>query len=133
LQKPGCKDHVRLLGHALMKQGRLQEAEEQIRFALSMEPQSPLLLEDLGSVLAMQNRFAEAIPCFEAAIKREPRLPLAHKKLGQALAALGKGEKPTGVSRVRELDTDKGGLPAPGAPAGRACRRSSGVAARHPA
>ena len=109
LQKPGCKDHVRLLGHALMKQGRLQEAEEQIRFALSMEPQSPLLLEDLGSIFAMQNRFAEAIPWFEAAIKREPRLPLAHKKLGQALAALGKGEEADQEFReYLELDTDKG-------------------------
>ena len=54
LLNPGCKDHIRLLGHALMKQGRLREAEEQIRFALSMEPKSPLLLEDLGSIFALQ-------------------------------------------------------------------------------
>jgi len=106
---PGCKDHIRLLGHALMKQGRLQEAEEQIRFALSMEPTSPLLLEDLGSVFALQGRFAEAIPWFEAAITQEPRLPLVHKKLGQALAALGKGEEADQEFReYLELDTDKG-------------------------
>jgi hypothetical protein len=30
---PGSHEHVRLLGHALMKQKRLPEAEEQIRFA----------------------------------------------------------------------------------------------------
>ncbi len=109
LLKPGCKDHIRLLGHALMKQGRLQEAEDQIRFALSMEPQSPLLLEDLGSIFAMQNRFAEAIPWFRAAIKREPRLPLIHKKLGQALAAIGRGEDADLEFReYLELDADKG-------------------------
>ena len=109
LLKPGCKDHIRLLGHALMKQGRLQEAEEQIRFALSMEPKSPLLLEDLGSIFALQDRFAEAIPWFEAAIKQEPRLPLVHKKLGQALAALGKGKEADQEFReYLELDTDKG-------------------------
>ena len=31
-QHPGCADHLRLLGHALMKQNRLSEAEEQLRF-----------------------------------------------------------------------------------------------------
>ena len=109
LLKPGCKDHIRLLGHALMKQGRLQEAEDQIRFALSMEPHSPLLLEDMGSVFALQSRFAEAIPWFENAIKQEPRLPLVHKKLGQALAALGKGKEADQEFReYLELDTDKG-------------------------
>ena len=90
---PGCKEHLRLLGHALMKQSRLTEAEEQIRFALSLEPEVPQLHEDLGSVLALQERFDEAVPCFEQAIRLEPRLPTAHKKLGQALVALGKGEE----------------------------------------
>ncbi|MSQ97905.1 MAG: sulfotransferase family protein [Xanthomonadales bacterium] len=109
LLNPGCKDHIRLLSHALMKQGRLKEAEDQVRFALSMEPKSPLLLEDLGSIFALQDRFAEAIPWFEAAIKHEPTLPLVHKKLGQALAALGKGKEADQEFReYLELDTDKG-------------------------
>ncbi|MGD9599809.1 MAG: sulfotransferase [Steroidobacteraceae bacterium] len=93
LQRPGCKEHLRLLGHALMKQGRLQEAEQQIGLALELDPQSPLLLEDIGSLFAMQGRYTEAIPWFEEAIKLEPRLPLAHRKLGQALAAIGRGKE----------------------------------------
>jgi tetratricopeptide (TPR) repeat protein len=105
---PGCKDHLRLLGHALMKQYRLTEAEEHIRFALSIEPDFALLIEDLGSVLAMQNRFEEAIPWFEKAIRLEPRLPLAHKKLGQALAALGRGQEADDSFReYLDLDSDK--------------------------
>ncbi len=91
-KSPGCADHLRLLGHALMKQNRLTEAEEQLRFALSLSPDFPQLHEDLGSVLAMQSRFEEAIPELERAIKLQPKLPLAHKKLGQALAAAGRGE-----------------------------------------
>ena len=91
-QSPGCTDHLRLLGHALMKQNRLAEAEEQLRFALSLDPDFPQLHEDLGSVLAMQNRFEEAIPELERAIQLQPRLPLAHKKLGQALVQVGRGE-----------------------------------------
>ena len=34
LAKPGCPDHLRLLSHALMKQKRLDEAEQQVRFAI---------------------------------------------------------------------------------------------------
>jgi tetratricopeptide (TPR) repeat protein len=90
-QHPGCTDHLRLLGHALMKQDRLTEAEEQLRFALSLDPDFPQLHEDLGSVLGLQSRFEEAISAFERAIQLQPALPLVHKKLGQALAAVGRG------------------------------------------
>jgi tetratricopeptide (TPR) repeat protein len=93
LRHPGCADHLRLLGHALMKQQRLTEAEEQLRLALSLQPDFPQLHEDLGSVLAMQSRFDEAIPAFEKAIALQPALPLAQRKLGQALAAVGRGEE----------------------------------------
>jgi tetratricopeptide (TPR) repeat protein len=91
LMNPGCADHLRLLGHSLMKQNRLHEAEEQLRLGLSLQPDFPQLHEDLGSVLAMQHKYEDAIPLLEKAIRLEPRLPLAHKKLGQALAAVGRG------------------------------------------
>ena len=104
-QSPGCTDHLRLLGHALMKQDRLAEAEEQLRFALSLDPDFPQLHEDLGSVLAMQDRFEEAIPELERAIQLQPRLPLAHKKLGQALVQVGRGEDADEAFQVY-LDSD---------------------------
>jgi tetratricopeptide (TPR) repeat protein len=88
---PGCSDHLRLLGHALMKQNRLAEAEEQLQFALSLDPVFPQLHEDLGSVLAMQSRFEEAVGAFEQAIKLQPALPLVQRKLAQVLAELGRG------------------------------------------
>jgi len=89
---PGCTDHIRLLSLALMKQDRAAEAEEQLRFALTLDADFPQLYEDLGSALAMQSRFEEAIPEFEKAIQLQPALPLAQKKLGQALASVGRGE-----------------------------------------
>jgi tetratricopeptide (TPR) repeat protein len=108
LANPGCPDHLRLLAHALMKQKRLDDALQQVRFALALEPDSPLLAEDLGSVFAMQGRYEDAIPCFEKAIRLEPRLPLVHKKLGQALAALGDGAAADReFEEYLELDTDK--------------------------
>ena len=75
-----------------MKQNRLTEAEERLRFALALDPDFPQLHEDLGSVLAMQGRFEDAVPVLERAIQLQPKLPLAHRKLGQALAKLGRGK-----------------------------------------
>lgn len=90
---PGCADHLRLLAHALQNQRRLSEAEEKLRFALSLKPKFPQLHEDLGSVLALQGRFDEAISSFEKAIQLDPTQALAHRKLGQALAMVGRGEE----------------------------------------
>lgn len=94
--KPGSVDHLRLLGHALMKQARHPEAEKTLRLAIGLKPDYPHLHEDLGSVLALQQRFEAAVPSFREAIRLEPRLPLVHKKLGQALAALGRGHEADG-------------------------------------
>lgn len=90
-EHPGCVDHLRLLGHALIKQKRAAEAEEQLRFALTLAPDFPQLHEDLGSALAMQAKYEEAIPAFEKAIELQPSLPLAKRKLGHALIAAGRG------------------------------------------
>lgn len=89
---PGCADHLRLLAHALQQQNRLEEAEKQLRFALSIKPNFPHLHEDLGGVLAMQQRYEEAIPSLEQAIQLDPTQAMAHKKLAQALAMVGRGE-----------------------------------------
>src|SRR5262245_29952504 len=110
-QSPGSVDHLRLLGHALGKQSRYEEAERTVRLALSLQPQFPHLHEDLGSLLALQQRFEEAIPCFQRAIELEPRLPLAHKKLGEALAALNRGqEADEAFEEFFELDPTKGNV-----------------------
>jgi tetratricopeptide (TPR) repeat protein len=89
---PGCADHLRLLGHALQKQGRLEEAEKQLRFALSLKPNFPQLHEDLGSVLGLRGQYEEAIASLEKAVQLDPTQARAHKKLAQALAVVGRGE-----------------------------------------
>ncbi len=90
-ENPGSVNHLRMLGHALMKQARYPEAEQIVRQALALKPDFPHLHEDLGSLLAMQQRFEDAVQSLERAIQLEPALPLARRKLGEALAALGRG------------------------------------------
>ena len=88
-QDPGSVGHLRLLGRALAMQSRFDEAEQTLRRALTLQPESAPLHEDLGGVLALQQRFELAVESFRAALALDPRLPLARKKLGQALAVLG--------------------------------------------
>lgn len=90
---PGCVDHLRLLAHTLSNQNRLGEAEQQLRFALSLDEELPHIRDELGSVLAKQSRFEEAVTHFESAIRLQPGLPMVHKKLAQALLELGRNEE----------------------------------------
>ena len=103
---------------ALTMQSRLEEAEQILRRALALRPESAPLHEDLGGVLAMQRRFEDAVASFQTAIRLDPQLPLARKKLGQALAALGRGA---------EADTALEGMVRAGSwpHAGGGCARSS--------
>ena len=89
-ENPSSLDHLRLLGHALIKQKRFDEAEERIRFAMALQPDVPQVHEDLGSVLAMKRQYSDAIGCFEKAIQLDPTLPSPYKKLAEALIQSGR-------------------------------------------
>ena len=91
LMEPASVQHLALLGRALATQGRFDEAAAQVKQAIALAPDLPLLHEDLGSVYARQGRHADAVPLFEKAIRLDPRQPSAHRKLAQALAAEGRG------------------------------------------
>jgi len=90
---PGSIQHLALLGRALAKQGRYDEAAAQLDHAIGLAPEMPLLYEDLGSVRAFQGQHDDAVGLFEKAIRLDPRQPSAHRKLGEALAAAGRGHE----------------------------------------
>ena len=93
LAHPGSVRHLALLGRALAKQGRLDEAEAELRRALAIAPDEAILHQDLGSVSMAGGRIHEAERMFRKAVALAPEAPLAHRKLGEALAALGRGEE----------------------------------------
>ena len=88
---PGSVRHFALLGRALAKQQRLDEAEGEVRRAIALAPEQAVLHEDLGTLFATRRRFEEAAAAYRRAIALAPEAPSAHKKLGSALAALGRG------------------------------------------
>jgi len=85
--------HLQLLGHALAKQEKFKEAEEQIEFALKIAPDYARLYEDLGNLKGLQRDYEAAIAAFRRALQLDPRLVTAHKRLAQTLIAAGKGDE----------------------------------------
>ena len=74
------------LGVALAGQGRIQEAEEHYRKALSIAPGSVDALNNLGNALSEQGRHEEAMVEFRKALGLNPRYAKAHNNLGLSLA-----------------------------------------------
>ena len=91
LMDPGSVQHLGMLGRALAKQGRFEEAAAQVYQAIDLAPELPLLYEDLGTVRLHQGRREDAVRLFHKAIRLNPRQASAHRKLGEALAAEGRG------------------------------------------
>jgi tetratricopeptide (TPR) repeat protein len=82
--------HMQLLVHALTRQEKFEEAEEQIEFALKITPDYARLYEDLGNLKGLQRDYESAITAFRRAVQLDPRLATAHKKLAQTLVAAGR-------------------------------------------
>tara|TARA_R110002096_G_scaffold266710_1_gene460249 strand:+ start:40497 stop:42515 length:2019 start_codon:yes stop_codon:yes gene_type:complete len=124
---PASIEHLRLLGHALQNQDKLDDAIEKFKLALNLAPKFAPLHEDLGSVLAIQGKFEDAIPCFEQAVKLDRKLTNAQKKLGQALAAVGRGKEADEVYEEYFKDEPGVGLVAQGVEHDRAGREQEAI------
>jgi tetratricopeptide (TPR) repeat protein len=75
-----------LLGMALLRQGKLSEAEKEFRLVLRLIPDHFDALDGLGLALLQQQRTAEAVRELQAAVKIRPEDILVHLHLGQALS-----------------------------------------------
>lgn len=66
----------RALGTVLLKRGKLEEAEERLRFGSDLEPRNPAGYLDLGFfyALCIPDRAEDAIDCFAKAIEYRPAL-----------------------------------------------------------
>jgi tetratricopeptide (TPR) repeat protein len=93
LTSPGSVAHLQLFAHALIKQEKLESAQEKIDFAITISPDFAPLYEDLGSIQALKENYNAAIISFKKAIQLDPRISGAHKKLAQALAASGRNNE----------------------------------------
>ncbi|HVV70399.1 MAG TPA: tetratricopeptide repeat protein, partial [Verrucomicrobiae bacterium] len=78
------------LGFYLEGRGKVDEAMEDYREALRINPRYEDALNNLGYALAGRKRPAEAIPLYEAALRIRPNHVEVHNNLGNALSEVGR-------------------------------------------
>jgi Flp pilus assembly protein TadD len=88
------------LGNVLLKLGKVDEAVEQFRTALNMEPGEKLMRLNLAYALALQGNTAAAAAEFQELIRRHPQDPRAYNNLGRLL--MGEGKLTEAIPLFRE-------------------------------
>lgn len=90
---------------SLAQQGRLEEADRQVRLALSDPQTRAVACSVLGAIRFQQNRLPESVSLLQEAIRLEPRLLGANLTLAQVYTLQGKAELALGLfRRILELD-----------------------------
>lgn len=100
----------------LVVTGRAQEAEVEMARALEIEPQSPVMLADMGQVLYFNHKYDEAIKFCQKALSIDPGFFNAHQYLYEIYTAKGLSDgalqefltldKTSGVARA-PIDPEK--------------------------
>jgi len=86
----------------LASQKRLDQALEELRTAMSLDPLSPILNTNYASVLTMAHRYEESLAQFQKALLADPGFKPAHYKLSVLYAATGHfGEAVTEFQKYR--------------------------------
>jgi len=78
-----------MLGMALYRQVKLDEAEQEFNFVLAIDPKNFDAIDALGLVKMKQDKLEHAVDLFKKAIYFKPDDMLVHYHLGQALERLG--------------------------------------------
>ncbi|PYX36849.1 MAG: hypothetical protein DMG81_15315 [Acidobacteria bacterium] len=73
----------------LIAQNRLDQALEELRTAMSLDPLSPIVNTNYASVLTMARRYEESLAQFQKALQGDPSFKPAHFKLSLLYAATG--------------------------------------------
>ncbi len=96
---------------SLFEQGKLEEADQQARLALSNPQTRAAACSVLGSIRFQQKRLPESVSLFQEAIHLEPRLLGAHLSFAQVYTIQGKPELALPVYR-HVLTLDPSNVPA---------------------
>ena len=86
---PHSLDVINLLGAALQRQGRLQEAMNSYNKAIQLKPDFAEAYNNRGQVLKELGELDEAVKNYEKALKINPNFAEAHNNVGNTLKELG--------------------------------------------
>ena len=90
----------------LVPEKRFDQAFDEFRVALALDPLSPIMNTNYATALMDAHRFPEALAQFHKTIERDPRFGPAHHKLSELLAATG--DFTNAVSELKKFATTPG-------------------------
>ncbi len=75
--------------HLRERSGQARSAEEEVRRQLSYDPQSEMLISELGCAAYYEHHYDEAVRSYRTAMELDPSSPLPYLGLGRSLTELG--------------------------------------------
>ena len=90
----------------LVPEKRFDQAFDEFRVALALDPLSPIMNTNYATALMDAHRFPEALAQFHKTIERDPTFGPAHHKLSELLAATG--DFTNAVSELKKFATTPG-------------------------
>jgi tetratricopeptide (TPR) repeat protein len=76
--------------HLRDRSGQPRGAEEEVRRQLSYDPESEMLISELGCAAYYEHHYDEAVRSYRSAMELDPSSPLPYLGLGRSLTELGK-------------------------------------------
>ena len=76
--------------HLREQSGHPQRAEEEVRRLLAYDPQSEMLVSELGCAAYYERHYEDAVRSYRSAMELDPGSPLPYLGLGRSLTELGK-------------------------------------------
>ena len=70
------------LGVAYRRAGKLSEAIQAYRSALSRDPGNPVIMKNLGDTFYLKREYPQAMEQYQKVLQSNPRFPQAHSSLG---------------------------------------------------
>jgi tetratricopeptide (TPR) repeat protein len=83
--------------HLREQSGHPQRAEEEVRRLLSYDPQSEMLVSELGCAAYYERHYEDAVRSYRSAMELDPGSPLPYLGLGRSLTELGKYQEAVDV------------------------------------
>ena len=90
----------------LLPQKRFDQALDEFRIALSLDPLSPIVNTNYAATLMMAHRFSEAVAQFQKTLERDPSFGPAHFYLAHVYAMQGRFAD--AVNEIKKIGTDPG-------------------------
>lgn len=83
--------------HLREQSGHPRRAEEEVRRLLSYDPQSEMLVSELGCAAYYERHYEDAIRSYRSAMELDPGSPLPYLGLGRSLTELGRYQEAVDV------------------------------------